>query len=129
MQQYFIQGELNKDQVIFFNHEQRHHIKDVLRMREGTVVRIVNENSVAAFAHISFKDKEVIGTIDDMDELINEMTCKVSLCVGLIKKEKWDYLLQKATELGVYEIIPFESKRTVVKSKDEKVIKKLERNR
>lgn len=127
MQQYFIQGELNKDITVSFNHEQRHHIKDVLRMREGTVVRIVNELGHAAFACVSYVDKEVIGVIQKLDSEINEMKCKVTLCMGLIKKEKWDYFLQKATELGVYEIVPFESIRTVVKSKDEKVGKKLER--
>ncbi|MEG0177464.1 16S rRNA (uracil(1498)-N(3))-methyltransferase [Anaerorhabdus sp.] len=127
MQQYFVQGEITVNSTFEFDKEQSHHIQDVLRMKEGTIVRLVNQQQDAGFAKIQYQNKQVMGTVYEVDPNNTEMKCKVTLCVGLIKKEKWDYLLQKCTELGVSCIVPFESSRTVVKAKDEKVSKKLER--
>lgn len=57
----------------------------------------------------------------------HESPIKIRLIAGLIRNTKWDYLLQKATELGVNEIIPFQFKRCVVQLKSENNIKKIER--
>nr|WP_227991565.1 16S rRNA (uracil(1498)-N(3))-methyltransferase [Spiroplasma poulsonii] len=57
----------------------------------------------------------------------HESSIKIRLIAGLIRNTKWDYLLQKATELGVNEIIPFQFKRCVVQLKGENNIKKIER--
>lgn len=127
MQQYFILENVTMDQEIHFNNEQAHHIKDVLRMKENSIVRVVNGEHQAAFATIFYDGKQVLGKVCELDETNNEMKCKITLCCGLIKKEKWDTVLQKCTELGVSKIVPFESSRTVVKAKEEKSSKKLER--
>ncbi|HAH93330.1 MAG TPA: hypothetical protein DCM01_05575, partial [Dielma fastidiosa] len=42
MQQYFVQGKLNIDERFVFNKEQAHHIKNVLRMKQGSQVRVVD---------------------------------------------------------------------------------------
>lgn len=127
MQQYFILEEITQGNEIHFNNEQAHHIRDVLRMKENSIVRVVNEKHQAAFASIFYDGKNIKATIDEIDANNNEMRCRLTLCCGLIKKEKWDLVLQKCTELGVDKIVPFESSRTVVKSKEEKSTKKLER--
>ncbi|MBW3057743.1 16S rRNA (uracil(1498)-N(3))-methyltransferase [Spiroplasma poulsonii] len=57
----------------------------------------------------------------------HESSIKIRLIAGLIRNTKWDYLLQKATELGVNEIIPFQFKRCVIQLKGENNIKKIER--
>ena len=48
------------------------------------------------------------------------------VALGLVKEQKMDYILQKATELGVKEIIPVDTERSIVKM-DKKEGKKLER--
>ncbi len=127
MQQYFILEKIGTNDVICFNDEQTHHIRDVLRMKENTVVRIVDQDNKAAFATIFYEGKKVKASNIELDLDNNEMTCQITLCLGLIKKEKWDVVLQKCTELGVSRIIPFESSRTIVKAKEDKSTKKLER--
>lgn len=127
MQQYFILEKIGTSDVICFNDEQAHHIRDVLRMKENTVVRIVDQDNQAAFATIFYEGKKVKASNTQCDLDNNEMTCKITLCLGLIKKEKWDVVLQKCTELGVSRIVPFESSRTIVKAKEDKSVKKLER--
>lgn len=127
MQQYFVSNRIELNHEFCFDDEQAHHIKDVLRMKEDTIVRVVNQEHEAAFASIFYDGKKVFGKVVEKDGLNNEMNCKITLCLGLIKKEKWDYVLQKCTELGVAKIIPFESSRTIVKTKEDKSTKKLDR--
>ncbi len=42
----------------------------------------------------------------------------VTLCQSLIKKDAFDYLLQKVTEIGVTQIIPYASERSITHFKD-----------
>ena len=56
----------------------------------------------------------------EKDERINEIGVEVTLAIGLIRKEKFELVLQKACELGVTRIVPFESIRCVVRAKKEK---------
>ena len=51
---------------------------------------------------------------------------KVSIAQSLVKEQKMDYILQKSTELGVYEIIPIYTERSIIKVKD-KYDQKIER--
>ena len=56
----------------------------------------------------------------EKDERINEIGVEVTLAIGLIRKEKFELVLQKACELGVTRIVPFESMRCVVRAKKRK---------
>ncbi len=128
MQQYMIEEILEVGKEIYFNKEQEHHIKDVLRMKSGEMVRLVEKNTAeAAFAVIQYYEKSIVARVERLDKDKHELPGEVTICVGILKKEKWEYLLQKVTELGVHRIIPFESNRTVVKMKDSKQEKKIER--
>lgn len=127
MQQYFIDKIVQVHDCICLNEEQAHHIAHVMRMKTGEQVRIVDGQQHLFLAHITFEDKKVIACIDE--ELRDDTKTKVEIVLaqGLLKKEKWDFLLQKSAELGVSEIQPFISSRSVVKSKDERQDKKMVR--
>lgn len=127
MQQYFIDTIAHMNDQIALNTEQSHHITHVLRMREDDVIRIVDTSSTMYFAHIHIDGKQVFAHIDEMIEDHTKNKVHITLAQGLIKKEKWDFLLQKSAELGVDTIQPFISSRTVVKMKDEKADKKRQR--
>lgn len=129
MQQYFIHDIAHMHDHIQLDEEQSHHIAHVLRMREQDVIRIVDTNNQMFYAHILFQGKQVIACIDEEIEDHTKNKIHITLAQGLIKKEKWDFLLQKSAELGVDRIVPFISSRTVVKSKDEKADKKKQRYR
>lgn len=125
MQQYFIETEITD--WIPFNSEQSHHIKNVMRMKEGSIVKVVDSSEKAALVSITYENKEVIGKLKEMCSVSTENKVKMILGMSLIKKEKWDYCIQKACECGAYEIQPFISSRSVVKISDEKNEKKLVR--
>lgn len=123
MQQYFVKEPLHLHQRIELNEEQSHHIQHVLRMKQGEQIRIANAMQEVFSAHVEFVQKQVYAILDEaIDVPKSERT--ITLAQALIKGEKWDFLVQKACELGVSQIQPFVSKRCVVKIKDEKQDKK-----
>lgn len=126
MQQYFVKDSLKMNEMFVFNAEQTHHIKNVLRMKSGSLVRVVDDEEQPYLVEISIYEDQVHGRII---ERLNQSgsRIKTTLIMGLIKGDKWDYLLQKACECGVYEIQPMHSSRCVVKAKEEKADKKLVR--
>lgn len=125
MQQYFIETKISNR--IDFNDEQAHHIKNVMRMKENTIVKVVDPDEKAAYVSIHYEGKNTYGLFHEAIEESNIRKIKISLAVSLIKKEKWDYCIQKSCECGAYEILPFTSSRSVVKVNEEKNDKKLSR--
>ena len=126
MQQYFINETTDINSTIIFNNEQSHHIAHVLRMKVSDKVIVATVDKKRFIVEITEIGNNVnarcIERIND-----NTSSCDVVLVLALLKKEKWDYALQKAAELGATKIVPLITSRTVVKLNDEKSDKKLAR--
>lgn len=127
MQQYFTNQTIQLHEAVLMEPKQAHHIQHVLRMKENSVVRIVDSNQQVYFGHIHYDSQQVFVIVDSICTKNSESKIKITLLMGLIKQEKWDYCIQKCCECGVHEIIPFTSQRSVVKVKEEKNNHKLAR--
>ncbi len=127
MQQYFISSITKLGESVLLSLEQSHHILTVLRMKDYDVIRIVDGASNIFLAHIQKVNKQVNAIIYEQLEDHTKLPVQITLVSGMLKGEKWDFLLQKVSELGVHTIVPFSSKRSVVKTKEEKLDKKLTR--
>lgn len=105
------------------------HIKNVLRMQPGERIVICNGEGKDFYCQIaSVSSEEVIAQIEEMNDTESELPAKIYLFQGIPKKDKMELVIQKAVELGVYEIIPVAMKRCVAKIEDgKKEKKKLER--
>ena len=123
MQQYFVEQKGVLNELVAFTNEQQHHIAHVLRMKSDTLVRIVDCDGCAFLATILYVNQQPVAKI--VEEIEQSSFREIILVPALIKKDKWEYVLQKAAELGATKIVPLETSRTVVKSNDEKVDKKL----
>lgn len=126
MQQYFVDCDLHKGDRISLHQEQAHHIQHVMRMKSGENIRIANYHEQVFQAHVEFIQKDVVAVLQE-EIVLSPPRVNITLAQALIKGEKWDFLLQKACELGVNAIIPFTSSRCVVKEKEDKKEKKLQR--
>lgn len=126
MQQYFVEEDLQRGTKVKLNEEQSHHIQHVLRMKANDIIRIANHQGVVFQAHVEMDGKVVMACLDELLEE-NPDSLEITLAQGLIKGEKWDYLIQKVCELGVTTIQPVMMQRCVVKVKEEKSDKKLQR--
>ena len=105
--------------------EQTHHIRRV--MQQGDVIRVADNSGRVLLAEVEYHQEEAAARVVREVRDCSQTSVELILAQGMIKGEKWDYLLQKSAELGVAEIIPFVSSRCVVKIKDEKSEKKIVR--
>ena len=120
MQRYFIE---NNDFVL--SSDQLHHIKNVMRMKEGNHFMIVNDASLYECEIISlnpFNFNKVL-----VDSASPELNVDITLLYCLPKGDKLDLVIQKATEIGVNNIILVQSSRCVSKFKKEDYDKKRSR--
>ena len=125
MYQFFVDEQQVQQGQIVITGQDVNHIGNVLRMKPGEKVRISDSNEHSYFCRITeITEDEVIAAIEEKDELGTEFAHKVYLFQGLPKKDKMEFIIQKAVELGVYEIVPVMMKRCVVKLGDEKKIQK-----
>lgn len=105
------------------------HIKNVLRMRPGEEILICNGQGKDCYCIINkVSEGEITAEIKERKDTGTELKSRITLFQGLPKKDKIELIIQKAVELGVYEIVPVMTKRVIVKLEDKKKEeKKLER--
>lgn len=128
MYQFFVDDEQVHEDCIYITGTDVKHIGNVLRMRPGEKIRISNRSGVAYFCHIKEIEPElVLAEIDEIDESGTELQSRIYLFQGLPKADKMELIIQKAVELGVYEIIPVAMKNCVVKLDAKKAASKLSR--
>ena len=129
MYQFFVEeNQLTGDRIAILGSDVNH-IKNVLRMKSGEKVRVSIADSGRSFFGIidTMDDDEVIVTIESEDENGTELANRIYLFQGLPKGDKMEMIIQKAVELGVYEIIPVAMKNCVVKLDDKKAGNKVKR--
>lgn len=93
-----------------------HHMLRVLRLAAGDQVVVVDPVGQAAVARITqASDTEVFLSMETMLEEEREAPITIRLAQGLPKSDKMDFIVQKAVELGISEIIPMEADTSVVR--------------
>lgn len=126
MQQIFVKNKLRETECFTPQADQAHHLSVVVRMKPGEQLRIVDGSGCSFLAEVEGLEPFQLRVLSRVAEE-REMPVPVTLLAGLIKGERWDWLLQKCTELGVSRIVPFQSSRTVVKITEEKAVAKRQR--
>ena len=104
--------------------DDKKHIINVMRMNVNDTFEIVFNKTIYLCVISSINKKDLKYEIIEKKKCNEENKVKVILACSIIKEQKMDYLLQKACELGVDEIIPIISERTVIKidnKKDNKI--------
>ncbi|TMN20272.1 16S rRNA (uracil(1498)-N(3))-methyltransferase [Pseudoxanthomonas sp. X-1] len=102
------------------------HLGRVLRLREGDACVLFNGDGHDYPARLVALDKrQVRARIEAAQPLRNESPLRIVLLQGVARGEKMDLILQKATELGVAQILPVDSERSEVKLSGERLHKRL----
>lgn len=123
MQRYFGINKIDNNLVL--SNGDIYHIKKVMRNNILDKVEVVYDN-VTYLCEIESLDNFKINILEEIRE-DKKLDCEIILGVALIKEQKQDLVLQKATELGVDTIVPINMERCVVKLDDKKFHKKKER--
>lgn len=117
MYQFFVKKEQIQGHDIFITGSDVNHIKNVLRMKVGEELAVSNgEDQKEYRCHIEeFRENEILCRLRFVKEDGVELPSRVYLFQGLPKSDKMEFIIQKAVELGVFQIIPVASRRAVVK--------------
>lgn len=104
------------------------HMKNVLRMKLHEKAEISGGESRTYLCEVEAyeEDAAVLHILEEM-EADTEPASKLYLFQGLPKSDKMELIVQKAVELGVYQVIPVAMKRSVVRLDDKKAAKKADR--
>jgi len=92
------------------------HATRVLRLKQGDEICLLDGAGIGYHAKINSIEKNVSGTIKESIPDLGENKCSVNLASALIKRDRFELMLEKATELGVNEIQPLTLKRCVKKT-------------
>ncbi|GAB1408394.1 16S rRNA (uracil(1498)-N(3))-methyltransferase [Thermomonas brevis] len=102
------------------------HLLRVLRLREGDECVLFNGDGRDYRARIVAPSKrEATAEVLDVRTLDNESPLRIVLLQGIARGEKMDWILQKATELGVARILPASSEHSEVKLDAQRADKRL----
>lgn len=124
MQRYFVESREKSN--IQFTIDQEKHILKVMRMRKGDCFYVVLLDDVVGKVEIISVSPLQVVWKEDVETTV-ELPVAVTIACGLPKGDKLEWIVQKATELGVQDIVPLETTYSVVKWDAKKSDKKIER--
>ena len=127
MKKIFLENNELQGDYIKVNLEESNHIMNALRHKIGDEIVVSNEDDKEYITEISDYSEGVI-TLKIKDIIpLQKSELEIILYQGLCKGDKMDFIIQKATEVGISSIIPIETMRTIVKLDSGKSEKKVER--
>lgn len=129
MHQFFVEPSQICDKTVIIEGGDVNHIKNVLRMKPGEEIAVSNGQDGREYrcGIASIEDNRVVCELRFIKEDGLELPSRVHLFQGLPKADKMELIIQKAVELGAFEIIPVETGRSVVKLDGKKAKQKTER--
>ena len=116
-----------RDGIAWLSSDQIHHLRDVLRLRPGDEVEIFDGEGAGYLGRVETSGSEwVVGSLQKL-ETATESTLQVILALALTKSDRFDWALQKSTELGVHEIVPLQSRFSSVRVTEARLQARMER--
>jgi len=128
MHHFFVQSADINDGIVVIKGDDVAHITRSLRLNLGDEISVTNgEGQKYLTELIEFSEDFVKAKIIEKFKVQAEPRVKVTLVQGLPKSKKMDMIVQKCTEIGIEEIIPINTKRTIVNLNQKKAQKRQER--
>lgn len=126
MQRYFINETLS-DTTVIYDEQTVHHLLHVLRSKVDDVFIVCDYAKTCYKVKIITINKTCV-EVKKIEQLSKkEAKVNVTLAASLIRKERFELMLQKVTELGVNKVIPLTTERSIIKLDDKNEKKKIER--
>ncbi len=127
MPRFFMEHIDPKAQFIVLEGENAAHAK-VLRLKNGEAVTVCDGSGTDYACTVSdVSDGRISLVVNGADASCSEAPVHVSVYMGFAKSDKFEHVIQKATELGAYEIVAFPCNRCVSRPDDKSLAKKSER--
>ena len=121
MSRFFVPEDSVCDGKIFITGKEAHHIIDVMRLKKsGRVVVFDGTGNEYSCVIKEIAGKNIYADIVDTRLIPATGAVILTLIQAIPKKDKMEYIIEKATELGVHNIVPVITGRTIVKWDDAK---------
>ena len=127
MTRFFVAPDELKNEFLVLTGENAAHAK-VLRIKCGEKVTVCDGQGKECVCTVSdVSNGQVSLVVSEQMESATEAAVKVSVYMAFAKGDKLEHVIQKATELGAYEIVVFPSSRCVSRPDEKSIAKKLDR--
>jgi 16S rRNA (uracil1498-N3)-methyltransferase len=128
MHRFFVSKECLQAKQVILTGRQAHQIRNVLRMKSGDHV-IVLDNTGCEYTAILTKigRQNVVGEVISKQQAQAEPHTRITLYQSLLTREKFEWMLQKCTEVGVTSFVPVVTERSIVRRPDAITSRKLSR--
>ena len=103
----------------------RHHAGRVLRMRAGDTATLFDGKGMEATGPIAFEGKDGFIVVESLTRSTVESPVRMRLVQALVSPEKTDWIIEKAIETGISEIVLVPAARSVTKLTAERAAKRL----
>lgn len=129
MYQFFVEPSQIQGNRIVITGSDVNHIKNVLRMKVGDEIAVSNgmDGKEYRCGIETYTEDEIVCGLRFIKEDGVELPSKIYLFQGLPKADKMELIIQKAVELGAFEVIPVAAKRCVVRLDEKKAAGKISR--
>jgi len=122
----FVDAEFAEHDPLTLDAERSHYLCRVLRLRVDAQVLVFNGDGSGWSARIEDDDSRRARLMIDSRELIDPAPlCRLHLAAALLKGDRGDYVLQKATELGATDIWLLRTERTEARIRPDRVNSRL----
>ncbi|MFH1825368.1 MAG: RsmE family RNA methyltransferase [Candidatus Firestonebacteria bacterium] len=116
MNRFFVNPGEIKNNKITISGSDVGHIRNVLRLKTGDQVIVVDGTSTEYMVKLESVEKDkVVGKIVDKKKVLKEPFVSITLAQAVPKKDKMETIIRMTTELGVKEIIPMITERVIVR--------------
>ena len=126
MTRFFVDPEEMAGQTICLTGESAAHAK-VLRLKIGEEVMVCDGQGNECLCRVESTDGQYDLAVVSRSASETEAAVRVSVYMALPKADKLEHVIQKATELGAYEIVTFPTARCVSRPDEKSLNKKLDR--
>ena len=130
---FFAPSEAFKKQTVTLTGDEARHLREVLRLKTGDEVFVFDGTGKEFRCTIASarRDEALLSECEEVTPNRPESPFRLTLALALLKGEKFDLVVQKATELGVTEIVPVMTRNADIRLNDaldaEKRVKRWQR--
>jgi 16S rRNA (uracil1498-N3)-methyltransferase len=120
LHRFFLAPELFTTNEIHLPADISRQIERVLRLRVGETITLLNNQAVEFQAILTeVNDRKSVAVVVQKAPTAGEPRIKLTMLVSLTQREKFEWILQKCTEIGVSSFVPFTSSRSLVQKPEE----------
>jgi 16S rRNA (uracil1498-N3)-methyltransferase len=127
MHRFYLPPDRTQSDALSLSTRETHHALNVLRLRLGDRVTVLNGVGGRYLCEVRAMDKHAVSLAVLEKEQVLPLPYQITLLQAIPKGKAMDTIVQKATELGAHRIVPLLSERTVIQVDDDSAAHKLEK--